>query len=92
MPSGLFRREKNRWVFAGPTPASFETYDKDHSKLLVDYIFQLTAEEQRRVSAAMGRKQAATGNRAGTRKASSFSPTGKPSSVSQRTAAGGGSR
>jgi hypothetical protein len=35
-------------------PPSFNGYDKDHSKLLVDYIFQLTPEEQRRVSGAMG--------------------------------------
>ena len=27
---------------------------KDHSKLLIDYIFQLTPEEQRRVAASMG--------------------------------------
>jgi hypothetical protein len=60
MPSGLFRREDNRWVFAGPTPPSFHGYDQDHSKLLVDYIFQLTPEEQRRVAGAMGRKSAAT--------------------------------
>lgn len=59
MPSGLFRRENNRWVFAGPTPPSFRGYEKDHSKLLVDYIMQLTPEEQRRVAAAMGRSQAA---------------------------------
>ncbi len=60
MPSGLFRREKNQWVFAGPTPPSFQGYDKDHNKLLVEYIFQLTAEEQRRVAAAMGRTRAST--------------------------------
>ena len=58
MPSGLFRREHGQWVFAGPVPASFQGYDKDHSKLLVDYIFQLTPEEQRRVAASMGRPQA----------------------------------
>jgi hypothetical protein len=60
MPSGLFRRENNHWVFAGPTPSSFQGYEKDHSKLLVDYIFQLTAEEQRRVAASMGRSSAST--------------------------------
>ena len=59
MPSGLFKRENNHWVFSGPTPPSFQGYDKDHSKLLVDYIFQLTPEEQRRVAASMGRSQAA---------------------------------
>jgi cytochrome c551/c552/transcription termination factor NusB len=61
MPSGLFKRENNRWTFSGPVPASFNGYDKDHAKLLVEYIFQLTPEEQRRVSASMGRARAATG-------------------------------
>jgi hypothetical protein len=61
MPSGLFKRENNRWIFSGPTPASFNGYDKDHSRLLVEYIFQLTPEEQRRVSASMGRARAASG-------------------------------
>jgi hypothetical protein len=56
MPSGLFRRENEHWVFSGPVPASFQGYDRDHSKLLVDYIFQLTADEQRRVAASMGRQ------------------------------------
>ncbi|MFB3812818.1 MAG: hypothetical protein ACE14L_01805 [Terriglobales bacterium] len=56
MPSGLFKRVNDQWVFAGPTPPSFEGYDKDHSKLLTDYIFQLTPEEQRRVG---GRASAA---------------------------------
>jgi len=59
MPSGLFKRQNNHWVFAGPTPPSFQGYDKDHTKLLVDYILQLTAEEQRRVAATMGRARAA---------------------------------
>jgi len=60
MPSGLFRKNNNQWVFAGPTPPSFQGYDKDHTKLLVDYIFQLTPEEQRRVAGAMGRSRAST--------------------------------
>jgi cytochrome c551/c552 len=55
MPSGLFKRVNGRWVFFGPTPPSFQGYDKDHTRLLVDYILQLTPEELRRVSAAMGR-------------------------------------
>jgi cytochrome c551/c552 len=54
MPSGLFKSQNGHWVFAGPTPASFQGYDKDQTKLLVDYILQLTPEEQRRVGAAMG--------------------------------------
>jgi len=58
MPSGLFRRQNDRWVFAGPTPPSFQGYNRDHTKLLVDYIFQLTPEEQRRVVAARGQPRA----------------------------------
>ena len=54
MPSGLFRKQGNQWVFAGPTPPSFQGYQQDESKLLVDYIFQLTPEEQHRVAGAMG--------------------------------------
>jgi len=61
MPSGLFKRENGHWVFSGPTPASFQGYDKDQTKLLVDYILQLTPEEQRRVGAAVGRSSAAAG-------------------------------
>jgi hypothetical protein len=61
MPSGLFKRDNGHWVFSGPTPASFQGYDKDQTKLLVDYILQLTPEEQRRVGAAMGHARAANG-------------------------------
>jgi cytochrome c551/c552 len=59
MPSGLFKRDNDHWVFSGPTPPSFQGYDGDHTKLLVDYIFQLTPEEQHRVASAMGRSSAA---------------------------------
>jgi cytochrome c551/c552 len=62
MPSGLFRRVNNHWVFSGPTPPSFQGYDKDQTRLLVDYILQLTPEEQRRVSAAMGHAGAGGGS------------------------------
>jgi hypothetical protein len=55
MPSGLFRRENSHWVFAGPTPATFQGYDKDQTKLLIDYILQLTPEELRRAGAAVSR-------------------------------------
>jgi hypothetical protein len=60
MPSGLFNRVNDHWVFAGPTPPSFQGYDQDHTKLLVDYIFQLTPEEQRRVAASMSRSTASS--------------------------------
>jgi hypothetical protein len=52
MPSGLFRHEDNRWVFAGPTPPSFNGYPKDHADLLVRYMFQFTPEELGRLRSA----------------------------------------
>ncbi len=61
MPSGLFRKENDRWVFSGPVPPSFQGYEGDHTKLLIDYILQLTPEEQKRVSAAMGHTRASNG-------------------------------
>ncbi|HTX35631.1 MAG TPA: c-type cytochrome [Bryobacteraceae bacterium] len=51
MPSGLFRQEGDRWVFNGPTPASFQGYTKDHADLLVRYMFQFTPEELSRLRA-----------------------------------------
>ncbi len=50
MPSGLFRREGDHWIFAGPSPESFKGYTKDQVQLLVRYMFQLTPEEQRRLT------------------------------------------
>jgi cytochrome c551/c552 len=50
MPSGLFRHDGGRWIFAGPTPDSFKGYDMDHVDLLVRYMFQITPEEQRRLA------------------------------------------
>jgi cytochrome c551/c552 len=47
MPSGLFRREGERWVFSGPWPESLRGYRGDHAELLVRYMFQFTPEEQR---------------------------------------------
>ncbi len=58
MPSGLFRREGDHWVFSGPLPASFRGYSKDHADLLVRYMFQLTPEEQRSL---LGRTPSASG-------------------------------
>jgi len=82
MPSGLFKQQNNQWVFAGPTPPTFNGYDGDHRKLLTDYIFQLTAEEQRRVAASMPRASAAVQR-----------PTDhKRAAVESHHAAGGGSR
>jgi cytochrome c551/c552 len=88
MPSGLFRRDHDQWVFAGPTPPSFQGYDKDHTKLLVDYIFQLTPEEQRRVGASRGGSRAANAAPAPSTKAGLTHKSAKASS--QRS--GGASR
>jgi hypothetical protein len=52
MPSGLFRAEDGREVFAGPTPESFNGYTKDHAQLLVRYMFQFTPEELTRLRAS----------------------------------------
>jgi cytochrome c551/c552 len=52
MPSGLFRREGERWVFNAPLPESFKTYNRDHAELLVRYMFQFTPEEARRLGAS----------------------------------------
>ncbi|MBI4166777.1 MAG: c-type cytochrome [Acidobacteria bacterium] len=49
MPSGLFKRDGARWVFAGPTPPIFAGYEGDQADLLVRYMFAMTAEEQRRL-------------------------------------------
>jgi mono/diheme cytochrome c family protein len=54
MPSGLFRQEGERQVFAGPTPASFQNYPKDHADLLVRYMFQFTPEELGRLRSSAG--------------------------------------
>ena len=50
MPSGLFKKDGERWVFSGETPPSFAEYHRDHADLLVRYMFQLTPEEQRRLA------------------------------------------
>ena len=88
MPSGLFKRDNNHWVFAGPTPPSFQGYDKDQTKLLVNYILQLTPEEQRRVQGAMGRRQASSGTTS--TKQSVASAQRKPISAGQRSSGAGG--
>lgn len=63
MPSGLFRREGDRWVFAGPAPAVLQGYEKDHAELLVRYMFELTPEEQRRLIQQLPKRAgAASGN------------------------------
>ncbi|MFQ5739420.1 MAG: c-type cytochrome [Acidobacteriota bacterium] len=50
MPSGLFRRQGERWVFALAELDSFRSYQRDHADLVVRYMFQFTPEEQRRLT------------------------------------------
>lgn len=49
MPSGLFNRVGDHWVFNGNIPAEFKSYTGDHANLMVRYLLQMTAEEQRRL-------------------------------------------
>ncbi|MEP6819564.1 MAG: hypothetical protein ABJA18_08525 [bacterium] len=52
MPSGLFKKEGERWVIAVPNPpASAVEYHDDHARLLVRYMLLLTPDEQRRLLA-----------------------------------------
>lgn len=65
MPSGLFHREGDRWVFSGALPQSFHGYPKDHADLLVRYMFELTPEEQRSL---VGRTPPANGGSGGAKR------------------------
>jgi cytochrome c551/c552 len=55
MPSGLFHREGERWVFSGPLPPALKNYSGDEADLLVRYMFTLTPQEQ---AALVGRTPA----------------------------------
>ncbi len=50
MPSELFKRDGERWVFNGELPESFNDYKGDHADLLVRYMLQLTPAEQARLA------------------------------------------
>jgi cytochrome c1 len=54
MPSNLFVKQDDHWVFSGPLPASFNGYTKDQADLLVRYMFQFTPEELSRLRSSMG--------------------------------------
>ncbi|HSS19467.1 MAG TPA: hypothetical protein VLL54_05280 [Pyrinomonadaceae bacterium] len=52
MPSGLFRKDGERWVINLPNPpASANEYHDDHAMLLVRYMMLMTPDEQRRLLA-----------------------------------------
>ena len=58
MPSGLFHKDGDHWVFSGAVPAAMEQYHGDQAELLVRYMFSLTPQEQ---AALLGRTPTATG-------------------------------
>jgi cytochrome c2 len=52
MPTGLFRKDGERWIINLPNPpASANEYHDDHARLLVRYMMLLTPDEQRRLLA-----------------------------------------
>jgi cytochrome c1 len=83
MPSELFKRDQGheRWVFNGPTPPAFQTYEKDHVDLLVRYMFQISPEEQRRLGTGGGAPSAAPATPAA---------GGKTASIERKTRRGAG--
>jgi hypothetical protein len=53
MPTGLFKREGERWVVNLPNPpASASSYHGDHARLMVRYMFLLSPDEQRALLAS----------------------------------------
>src|SRR5712691_11050719 len=53
MPTGLFRRDQDRWVVNLPNPPSdIANYHDDHARLLVRYMFMMTPDEQKRLLSA----------------------------------------
>ena len=66
MPSELFKRDGDRWVFNGPVPPSAADYKGDHARLLTRYLLSLTPEEQARArSTVPAQVPAPSGTQAG---------------------------
>jgi hypothetical protein len=82
MPSGLFNHDPvhDRWVVNGVNLPEFATYDKDHASLLVRYMFQITADEQRRLGTGGSAPASAASPPAagGATKTSSFDRRSRP--------------
>jgi hypothetical protein len=78
MPTGLFRKEGERWVINLPNPpASANEYHQDHAQLLVRYMLLLTPDEQRRLLATSPVEPAASAGSAETQGALRRPPGGK---------------
>jgi hypothetical protein len=85
MPSELFKRDGERWVFNGPTPDAFKDYHRDHARLLVRYMFLMTPQEQRALGT--GSPPATSGQTpAPTEKAAPAASGGQPVSRNNRAA------
>ena len=53
MPTGLFKKDQERWVVNLPNPPSdVAAYHDDHARLLVRYMFLMSPDEQRRLLSA----------------------------------------
>jgi cytochrome c2 len=53
MPTGLFRKDSDRWVVNLPAPPKdISDYHGDHAQLLVRYMFLMSPDEQRRLLSA----------------------------------------
>jgi len=53
MPTGLFKKDGERWIMNLPNPpADVVNYHNDHARLLVRYMFLMTPDEQRRLLSA----------------------------------------
>jgi cytochrome c2 len=60
MPTGLFKKDQDRWVVNLPNPPSdVANYHDDHARLLVRYMFLMTPDEQRRLLSASPAQPAA---------------------------------
>jgi hypothetical protein len=60
MPTGLFRREGERWVVnLANMPPSANAYHDDHARLMVRYMFLLSPDEQRALLSSERRPAAA---------------------------------
>ncbi|HKO96256.1 MAG TPA: c-type cytochrome [Pyrinomonadaceae bacterium] len=84
MPTGLFRREGDRWVINLPNPPqSANEYQHDHAQLLVRYMLLMTPDEQRRLSST-GPAQPAAANTQARRGSSRNGNTARRSRSSKR--------
>lgn len=96
MPTGLFKKDGERWVLSAPT-TSGDAYHDDHARLLVRYMFLLTPDEQRAllsttpaapVASAAPATPPATQHHARPRKKSVKQRRAPSSTLGSRTAAG----